>query len=453
MRPPLTGGVLILLFAATGVHAEEPASTSPPTASVEERLARAEARIAELSSENEKLHQRLSRPEPRQPPGSLALGEARLRFSGYIDVGFFKASGDGVAYRFDPGKRNHPEFADVPWVFDGDPWSNPVNAQGDSADLGLDRTNIARFDPIQSKGKPTFLINMANVGMVASIGQELLAEAAFNFEPRQGLLGSTGDFLDVDLAYVEWIPSANHDFHVFAGKFESTFGIEYRQRKASDRFNVTPSIISRYTVGTPTGLKVRGSLADKAFTYAVALTNGGMMTERFAHFFNEVDRNALKTGSARLSYQLPLPFFLELGASGVLGPQDGQPDDALIAHQYGADLKLVWEDLTVRAEYLKTVSKGGGLTDAPMLDAEGFYVDGWYQLTPLLGVYLRVDHRSALLLADTNLYVTHTARGTVGLRFDVNFHLAAKLEYLRIQEFRGPEIDDDVFTSSVVLKF
>ncbi|MFZ5470979.1 MAG: outer membrane beta-barrel protein [Myxococcota bacterium] len=414
-----------------------------------------EERVARLEEENRRLAEALQEARRPRPANAahLVAGELKVRLTGYVDAGFFKAGGDGVAYALDAGKRNHPEYSDIPWVFDGDPWANPVNSQGDSADLGLDRTNIARFDPIRSQGRPSFILNMVNLGLVGSHGGEFLVEASLNIEPRQGLLGSTGDFVDVDLAYVEWIASRKHDLHFFAGKFESIFGIEYRGRKAPDRYGVTPSIISRYTSGTPTGVKARFSPWTGPVTLNLALTNGGMFTERFAHFFNEIDKNAFKTATGRLSYTLPLPFFLEVGASGQYGAQDGQPDENVPQWMFGFDAKLAVGDVIVRGEYLRTRAQGGGLSEAPVLRAEGFYVDASYQFLPWFGVLARVDHRNAFLLAETNLYLTNVSRVTAGLRFDINFHLIAKVEYLRVQEMSGPELDDDVFTSSLILRF
>src|SRR5713101_5680763 len=261
----------------------------------------------------------------------------RLRLTGYVDAGFFATQGDGTAYVRDAGKLLHPEYQGVvPWVFLGDPWGNPVNAQGDSADLGLDRTNVPRFDPIQSAGHPSFLVNMVDLGLAASIGESFFFETSIGFEPRQGRLGSSGDQFDVDLAYLEWVPFKAVDLHVFAGKFESTFGIEYRTRKAPDRFGVTPSLISRYTVGTVTGLKVRGGFFDQRVTVNLAVTNGGTFTEKFAHFFNEVDMNGGKTLSGRVSVLLPLPFTAEIGASGEIGAQDEQRQD----HRHPAGERL-----------------------------------------------------------------------------------------------------------------
>lgn len=457
---------LILVFlSSTPAVAQDPdsaaADTSPSQAEPQAEVTGAaqgpsvDERLEQLEAANEELRAQIRSAQRKKVETShLTLGEVSLRLMGYLDAGFFKASGDGVAYALDAGKRLHPEFKDVPWVFVGDPWANPVNSQGDSADLGLDRTNITRWDPIRSGGRPTFLLNMVNVGLVASLGQEFLFETSLNFEPRNGLLGAAGDFIDLDLAYLEWVPFESVDVHFFVGKFEPTFGLEYRQRKASDRYNITPSLIARYTVGPQVGVKARGSFFEQALNWNVAVTNGSSSTERFAHFTNEVDANAGKTLSGRVGYQLPIGAFLEVGVSGAYGPQDLQPSDKQVHWQLGADAKLMVGDLTLRGEYLRSVAEGGGLAEAPMLDAEGFYVDGSYQILPWIGAYARVDYRKALLLADTNMYVSNVGRVTGGVRFDINFHVALKVEYLHLATFGGdPDLDDDVFTSSAVFKF
>lgn len=455
MNHLLCRALLIASFCSMPAAAEESSSSTSDALAEPSKTPSVEERLEQLEAEAEELRAQLKAAARRKPETShLTVGEVSLRFMGYLDVGFFKAAGDGVAYSLDAGKRLHPEFKDVPWVFVGDPWANPVNSQGDSADLGLDRTNIARWDPVRSGGRPTFMLNMVNVGMVASLGQDFLFETSLNFEPRNGLLGSTGDFLDVDLAYVEWVPFESVDVHFFFGKFEPTFGLEYRQRKASDRYGITPSLIARYTVGPQVGVKARGSFFEKSLNWNVAVTNGSSSTERFAHFTNEVDANAGKTISGRLGYQLPIDAFLEFGLSGAYGPQDLQPDDQQVHWQAGADAKLVVGDLTLRGEYLRSVAAGGGIAQAPSLDAEGFYLDGAYQIFAWAGAYARVDYRKALLLANPNMYVSNVGRVTGGLRFDVNFHFALKVEYLRIVTIGGaPDLDDDVFTSSAVFKF
>ena len=387
--------------------------------------------------------------------GHLTLMDGvRLRLTGYVDAGFFATQGDGTAYVRDAGKLLHPEYDGVvPWVFLGDPWGNPINSQGDAADLGLDRTNVPRFDPIQSRGHPSFLVNLVNLGLAASIGQSFFFETSIGFEPRQGQLGSSGDQFDVDLAYLEWVPFKTVNLHVFAGKFESTFGIEYRTRKAPDRFGITPSLISRYTVGTPTGLKLRGEFFDDRLSVNLAVTNGGTFTEKFAHFFNEVDLNGGKTLSGRIGLRLPLPVHAEIGASGEIGAQDLQPSDTTVQWLIGADLRVTAGDATLKAEILRGHADGGGIDQAARLRVTGWYAELDYQLLPWLGVLGRVDRRKADLLAFPNLYLTDLLRVTGGVRFDVSWNVIAKLEYLRLIEVTGPEIPDDVFTSSILFKF
>lgn len=382
------------------------------------------------------------------------LDNVRLRLTGYVDMGFFATQGDGTAYVRDAGKALHPEFAGVvPWVFLGDPWGNPINAQGDSADLGLDRTNIARQDPIQSRGHPSFIVNLVNLGTVVSVGNDLLFETSLGFEPRQGQLGATGDRLDIDLAYVEWIPLRAIDLHLYVGKFESTVGIEYRNRKAPDRFGVTPSLIARYTTGNPTGIKARAGFFENRFVVAVGLTNGGMFTEKFAHFFNETDMNSGKSASGRVSLALPLPIAVEVGASGAVGAQDGQSSDAKVQWTAGADLRVAAGDFVFKGEFLRGHADGGGIDQSARLHVTGWYGEGTWQILPWLGVLARLDRRKADLLAFPNLYLTDLLRSTTALRFDITYNMIAKLEYLHIIEVTGPSLPDDVFTSSFILKF
>lgn len=390
----------------------------------------------------------------RPPPGNLRLMDnVNLRFGGYLDFGYFWAMGDGVAYVPRLGTPQAPLPEGVAWVFDGDPWANPINAQGDSADLGLDRTNIDRFDPIASGGRPSFIVNMVNLSLVANVGKKLLFETSINFEPRQGDLGRHGDVFNVDLAYLEWKPFEKADISFFAGKFESTFGIEYRRRKAPALASVTPSIISRYTTGNPTGLKMRGSVGKGIFVYNVALTNGGMFTERFGHLFDELDTNGVPTGSARVAFVMPVKFGFELGASGVYGSQDRQRDHRITHWQAGADIALEAKGFALRGEFLKSRTDRQEDGQTPSLDSMGFYTTAAYRILPWLMPVVRVDWRRATLVTPPNMYVSNTGRLTAGLRFDISFNVILKAEYMHIQEFQGPEIKDDVVTSSLVFHF
>ena len=90
--------------------------------------------------------------------------------------------------------------------------------------------------------------------------------------------------MEVDLAQLEWLPTRSGRTSIFFGKFDSVVGIEYRDRKAVQRFGITPSLIARYTVGTPLGIKARTKLGESEWLIlAAAITNGSSTTEQF-HF-------------------------------------------------------------------------------------------------------------------------------------------------------------------------
>jgi hypothetical protein len=91
--------------------------------------------------------------------------------------------------------------------------------------------------------------------------------------------------------------------------------------------------------------------------------------------------------------------------------------------------------------------------DVNGLDARGGYAEGSYQALPWLGLFARADFRKASLRADTTLYLTDTVRGTVGLRLDPTPNVIAKAEYVHVKERHGSDLQDDVFTSSLVFKF
>lgn len=421
------------------------------TSSIALLLEQQQQEIADLKTQVEELSARKI-----SIPSLTLMDEVKLRIGAYLDVGFFDARGDGVAYVRDAGKVLHPEYAMFPWVFTGDPWANAINAQGDSADLGLDRTNLDRSDPIGSGGKPSFIVNTVNLSLLASLRNDAFVELSLNFEPRQGVLGSSGDPLDIDLAYLEWRPFTDLDLSLFAGKFEPTFGREYRTRKAPDRFGVTPSLIARYTTGTQLGLKVRGSVLEGLFTYNVSFTNSGPSTEKFSHFFDEIDSNDFKTVSGRVSvferFGETTPIDVEIGTSGVIGAQDLQNRDDVLHWQAGADLKVVYQDFRFEAEVLRSFANREKRAGASWLRATGGYAELSYQALSWLGVLARGDFRDADLYADPNVYVTDTVRGTAGLRFDLTWNAIAKIEYTHIRELEGPELNDDVITTALIIR-
>ena len=392
---------------------------------------------------------------------------------GYLDIGWFDAQGDGVSYQRDVahrvlGKGADGRLTDAPWVFYGDPWANMVNSQGDSADLGLDRTNIDRFDPIASGGRPTFIVNRFHHGLMLQRGQTVGIRARFNFEPRAGSLGRLGDVFSVDTAYLRWTPFRHQDVTFYAGRIESGFGWEYRDRHASSRFGITPSIVSRYLVGRQTGVRVRGTV-HRWFNYSLALTNGGTITERFGHFNNELDVNGVPTVTARVGALIRRPVRVELGVSGQVGPKDGQPDPALTGWQVGVDGRLDADELSVSFEGVIT-RQPEGLDLGDSLRAHGGYIGVDYRMTPQTGLYGRVDWRDAEMLAGPNLYVSNVMRWTVGVRFELDDDVFLKAEYLHLDELPhrevhvveghrwvdvrdGTDISNDVFTTSLVFRY
>ena len=80
-------------------------------------------------------------------------------------------------------------------------------------------------------------------------------------------------------------------------------------------------MISRYTVGSQLGLKIRSKLLDDWLVLAGSVTNGSSTIEMF-HFYNETDRNNFKTLNGRAAVSVPVGRLyrsddrLEIGLSG-----------------------------------------------------------------------------------------------------------------------------------------
>jgi len=300
------------------------------------------------------------------------------------------------------------------------------------------------------------------------MSENMLATASVNFVPRTGYDFRLGDFIDVDIAQLEYQPLPSGKLSLFAGKFDSVIGIEYRDRKANQRFGITPSLLARYTTGTPLGLKARAKFGEnERVVAALAATNGSSTTEQF-HFYDEIDSNAGKTISGRLSVK-PFPFDLEIGGSGEFGAQDKALDSRDALWFVGADLLAHFGDVDVKAQWLK--GKGKGETDRTYdpphrpygLDLKnGAYLEVDWMITPVIGVMGRGEFRDALVWLGNpeapegadRLYITKSWRATVAARVVVNEHVVVKAEYLHNGEYGGvPQIPNDVFTSSLLLTY
>jgi hypothetical protein len=368
---------------------------------------------------------------------------------------------NGVGWIQDYGNRIFPDppYNQYTWTFLGDILGTPVNTRGEAADLGQ-APGVDRFDSVASNGAPGFIANEINLTVSSGLTSSVLATASVNLMPRTGGDFALGDFLEVDLAQLEWVLTDDGGTSLFVGKTESLLGIEYRDRKSPNRFGVTPSLLARYTTGTALGIKLRSKLGPNDFlVLAGAVTNGSNTTEQF-HFYDEIDTNAGKTASGRLSLRLPLPFDLEIGASGSYGAQDRAMNNDGRLWFWGPDLLATLGPVDIKAQYLKGKSPGDPASDVYGLDLKGgAYLETGWMITPWLGVLGRGEYRDAFVWQGdpaaqggaNRAYLTKSWRGTAGARIVFNERIVLKAEYLRNGEYGGiPEIRNDMFTSSLV---
>jgi hypothetical protein len=426
-------GLLWGALAAGSAHGQEvPASTEPTTGEDDDLL-------AEQIRQNERL----------------ADGrKQKVTIGGYLDFGFFVPQGDGTGYVQDV-LHTYPGYPNTQWVFPGDLLAPAINTRGEPADLGT-APGVDRHDGVHSRGAPGFIVNELNLRLRATPVPTAILTASVNFAPRTGSNFSLGDSVDVDLAQLEWLPTASQRTSIFVGKIESVLGIEYRERKSDQRFGITPSLIARYTTGPALGLKVRTKLGtDDWLVLAAAVTNGSNTTEQF-FFYSETDTNAGKTLSGRLAVHLPLAGSIELGASGSVGSQDRTTSDQHLMWFAGPDLLAHLGPVDLKAQWLKGHSAGDPLQNVYALDLHGGgYVELDAMLTPSWGVLGRGEYRSAdITLPPERAYVSRSWRGTIGARWVASTWATLKAEYLHNGEYGSiPNITDDIFTSSLVMSY
>ena len=444
-----------LLVASPALAQPAPAEPEPDAASdeaTEEETTEEvdlDQKIAELEAKLADVEQQLRTAE------NSRKSRFPIKIGGYGDVGFFATQGDGSGLRRDVAHMMFPEHQDIGWVFYGDLLATQINSRGDVADLG-ELPGVDRPDQVNSEGTPTFLVNELNLTVNAGLGSRALFTSSVNFTPRTGGEFDLGDSFDIDLAQLEWMPTEDGKTSIFVGKVDSVVGIEYKTRKAPQRFGITPSLIARYNTGTAVGLKARTKLANDHIILAAAVTNGSFSTEQF-HFFTETDTNAFKTLSGRAALRLPIGGgALEVGPSGSWGTQDGVPDGGGKMWFVGADAELDLSRLVLKASWLRGKAPGNELTMAYSLDLKnGGYVEADVLLTPVIGLLGRAEMRDALVQQSTErLYITKNWRAVAGVRLIFNPQAMVKAEYSHNGEYGGtPSIPDDVITTSAVMAF
>lgn len=416
----------------------------------------ADADVVTGESESARLAMRLADLEAQLAnlQTSTAARRSPIRFSGHADLGFFLPLGNGgVGVQRDVANEVFPEYASKGWLFYGDLLATQVNSRGEVADLG-DLAGVNRFDSVNSNGNPSFLVNEVNQTITAGLSPSVIFTASANLVPRQGREFSLGDWLDVDLAQLEWLPGKSGDHSVFVGKFDSLLGHEYRTRKANQKFGITPTLLARYTTGTAIGIKARSKLLNNHLVLAAAVTNGSFGTEQF-HFYDEIDSNRGKTLSGRVALRHELyGITLEVAGSGEYGTQDGAVRGK--AYLYGVDAHISTIRMGLHFQWLRGSAPGDELSKAYRLALHNAaYVEGTALVTHRIGLLLRGEMRDAETeLAPERVYLTKSWRAVVGARWVINPHIVYKIEYLHNGEFgRVPKFDNDIATTSLVISY
>ncbi len=450
-----------LAVAASGPRAganqtpDEPDAPSLPSLQTPEP---APEEPAALEQELAEMRERLRKAEDAQ-----RNTRSPLQIAGYADLGFFAPRGNGGAgWVRDAGNQQFPQYAGYAWTFLGDILATTINTRGEVADLG-DAPGIDRFDSVDSNGAPGFLVNELNLRLGYTLSDAAVLRTSVNFMPRTGHDFSLGDFMEVDLAELEYVLTDDGNTSLFVGKSLPSFGIEYKERKSDQRFGITPSLVQRYTSGPQLGIKLRSKLLSQWLILAGSLTNGSSVTEQF-HFISEVDHNSGKTLSGRAALSVPVGELspaiagdrLEVGFSGEWGPQDVAADNRGDIWFLGVDLQYLGNGFSLKAQGMRGAAPGRdadrawGLT----LHNSGYLEMDW-QLLARLGLVGRAEARDAFVfLGSERAYLTKEARFTGGVRLSFSANVVLKAEYLHNREFGGiRQISNDVFTSSLVLAY
>ena len=415
-----------------------------------------------IAAQMQELRERLKAMEDAQAKKASSTG---LIMNGYVDLGFFVPLGNhGVGFVEDIGQTQFPQYRNYGWTFLGDILSTAVNSRGEVADLGnppgLDRP---RFDSIHSQGAPGFIVNEVTLRPTYALTDKAILRTQINFMPRSGMDFAMGDFMDVDLAEMEYVPTDDGNTSIFVGKILPVFGIEYKERKSDQRFGITPSLIQRYTSGPQLGIKVRSKLLRDWLIVAASVTNDSSGTEQF-HFQSEIDKNSGKTLNGRLALSIPIgdyiPFLmghrLELGYSGEWGSQDWATDNSGKIWFLGADLQYLSDNFMLKAQMIQGHAPGTIDDVAWHLDLHpSGYVEADVRFLGILGILLRAEIRDAFVALGSNrAYLTKEQRFTFGARVAFSPHIVLKSEYLWNREYGGiQQFANNIFTNSLVLSF
>jgi len=392
------------------------------------------------------------------------IRETSVSWGGYLDVGFFAVQGNGSGVRKDVDRliRGADDVLDT-WALRGDPLATAINSRGEPADIGDSRA--VGFDGLRTAGRPTVLVNNANLQLRATIGTELLAHVMVDLLPRERTVThfALGDFLDVKLANLSWRRRLGFgELTIWVGKVDSVLGVEYRVQESPDRLTVSPSLLCRYTCGRALGVRARGLLLDDRLEVLAAVTNGSNQQEVMP-WGAEAGFNGSPTVSGRVGLLLPVGVGLELSLNGMVGVQDRQSDATVWQFHAGAAAKVDLSRVFFTAEggFGRAAGKTGFINDQPVpctaascLAYRGAYLLGGWRATRWLTPYARVDWRSGTMRQARDwAYESDRVRATAGVRVEPMRRLAIKAEYTFNRELLGADFPDDVFTTSLIVSY
>ena len=392
------------------------------------------------------------------PPSAA---ESPLTFTGYADIGFAHATGDGSSF---------PSGAiPLPVDYGEDAFAPAVNSRGDVASTDTGGRFANHFLPYSAGigNRPSFLLNTVSGDVrYAPSSLPLMLFTRLQVLPRFNAQGEDTRVL-VEQAFMRLAPWSTQELALTVGKFDPVFGIEYLENEANLRTGITPSLIARYTTGWQLGAKVfyRYEIAPlwSAVSLNVSATNGSSEVEALQT--NSLSFTGTPVLSARLGYELNLPALqVKLGASGMIGPRNDQTEPSVHQRAWDLDARVYVAGLSAAAEVVD-LQQDQGTTDAKLTGtgqgvfASGFHVRGYYVFAgyappfsagPLhkLTVYGRFGRRHAQFEGFADVY---EQRITAGIRLDLWDALALKGEVLFNRELGDtPAVDNDVQTASLV---
>jgi hypothetical protein len=420
-------------------------------------------------------------PEEATPPPPSSTPP--LVITGYLDVGFAKAQGDGTS--FPASYAATPPMGPADYFVDT--FAPAVNSRGEAASTTVPGATpvVGGFLPRSAGigGKPSFLVNTADVDLrytapeipVMIFTRLQLIPRLYSPDPIQNIPGGEYTRLFLEQAFGRVSPIRSAEFSLSVGRFDSVFGIEYLDNEANFRIGVTPSLIARYTTGQSVGVKAfyRYQIIpiSSAVSVNAAATNSGTFVEALQGPSRSL--TGVPILAVRLGYELDLSrVSFKLGGSAEHGPRNDQifsnqaPETLL-----GFDARLVLPTLVLSGEYVHVSEEDTGARAVPAVDqkltgigsfpevvefyAHGFWIQAAEEL-PLpidpfrLTVYGRYEQRHAEFPDFAGSLIT-VDRTTLGMNVGVGETLQVKAEYLVNREIEGaPSVANNVFTSSAV---